>query len=237
MKYFLFLMGLITGFQINCVRAQNANWISTKDYLERDSITKDSYTLIFINKDTLFKKNGSELKQRMITAFFKVYPQEAKAFNPHALRKVTFMIDPGYDGVAATAYGVVHFNPRYMLQIPADIDVVTHEVMHIVQAYGDNAGPGWLTEGIADYARYKFGVDNAGADWKMPNYQQGQNYTDSYRITARFLVWLENKVRPGIVKDLDGRMRNHAYNDNTWQQLTGKSLDELWNNYTIDPSI
>jgi len=40
-----------------------------------------------------------------------------------------------------------------------------------------------------------------------------------------------------ILKDLDSRLRNHTYNDNTWQQLSGKSLDELWNNYTANPSI
>jgi hypothetical protein len=106
--------------------------------------------------------------------------------------------------------------------------------MHIVQDYGDSSGPGWLTEGIADYARYKFGVNNAAAKWEL-KYKPGQKYTDAYRVTARFLVWMEEKVKPGIVKDLDSQMRKHTFTDNTWQQLTGKTVDQLWAEYTANP--
>jgi len=60
--------------------------------------------------------------------------------------------------------------------------------MHIVQDYGQSTGPGWLTEGIADYARYKFGVNNPAAKWALPAYKSTQKYTDAYRVTARFLV-------------------------------------------------
>ena len=52
-----------------------------------------------------------------------------------------------------------------------------------------------LTEGLADYARYKYGVNNAAAGWSLPNYASGQSYTNAYAVTARFLVWLELRVR------------------------------------------
>jgi len=164
--------------------------------------------------------------------FFKVYPLEAAAYNPNSAHKVIFIIDPGYTGVAESWSDTVRFNPDYMLKFPADVDVVTHEVMHIVQEYGYSAGPSWLTEGIADYARYKYGVDNAGAKWTMPNYKQGQNYTNGYRITARFLIWIDENIKPGIVKDLNDRLYAHTFNDGTWKQVTGKSLEDLWEDYT-----
>ncbi|WP_432326268.1 basic secretory protein-like protein [Mucilaginibacter sp. P25] len=125
-----------------------------------------------------------------------MYPKLSKEYNKKTSKKVTFVIDTAYDGVAATGNDTVVFSAKYMTKHPGDIDVVTHEVMHIVQAYGNSDGPGWLTEGIADYARFKFGVDNAGAKWALPAFKSTQNYDNAYRVTARFLVWAEKTQSP-----------------------------------------
>jgi hypothetical protein len=173
----------------------------------------------------------------MVKTFFTVYPELARTYNKKTLKAVTMVIDTTYKGVAETANGRVTISNRWMHLHPEDIDVITHEVMHIVQDYGDSNGPGWLTEGIADYARYKFGVNNAAAKWSLPNYKPAQNYTDAYRVTARFLVWIEEKVKPGVVKELDNQLRSHTFTNNSWKQLTGQTLDELWKNYTANPVI
>jgi len=193
-----------------------------------------SYKLTFIEQDTSFSK---ALKEKLVETFFKVYPELAKEYNKKTTKDVTFVIDTAYQGVAATSDARVVFSYKYMMAHPADIDVVTHEVMHIVQEYGYSAGPVWLTEGIADYARNKFGVDNAGAKWTLPAFKPTQNYENSYRITARFLVWIEKNVKPGFVKDVDEKLRKHTYNENTWKDETGKTLDELWTSYAANPVI
>ncbi len=195
---------------------------------------KKGYKLTFINYDATF---DTLEQQRLVNTFFTVYPELAKAYNPKTLKAVTMVIDTAYDGVAATADGKVTISNKWLHKRPEDIDVVTHEVMHIVQDYGDSNGPGWLTEGIADFARYKFGVNNDAAKWSLSDLKPTQNYTDAYRVTARFLVWLEEKVKPGIVKELDSQMRKHTFTDATWQQLTGKSVDDLWKSYTQNPAI
>ena len=82
--------------------------------------------------------------------------------------------------------------------------------MHVVQAY-KQWDPAWLREGIADYARAKYGVNNGPAKWTMPDYNPKQNYTDAYRVTARFLVWLEKHVKAGVVVALDQSMRQGKY--------------------------
>jgi hypothetical protein len=194
----------------------------------RDTLTQSGYTLIFINQDTALDPH---VKARLISTFFTVYPKEAAIYNPQTARKVTFIIDPSYDGVAATGNDETHFNPQWFHKHPGDIDVVTHEVMHIVQNYPDGAGPGWITEGIADYVRYTLGVDNEGAGWHLPNYSPKQHYDNAYRVTAHFFVWLEQNGHAGIVKALDSAMRSKTYTDQTWNQLTGKSVDELWTLY------
>lgn len=179
----------------------------------------------------------SALQQRMVNTFFMVYSKLAKTYNPKTLKSVTIVIDTTYNGVAATDNGKVTISNKWMRKYPEDIDVITHEVMHIVQDYGDTNGPGWLTEGIADYARNKFGVNNEAAKWSLGNYKPGQNYTDAYRVTARFLVWMEEKIKPGIVKVLDSQMRKHTFTDYTWQEQTGKTLDDLWKDYTNNSAI
>ena len=206
---------------------------SAAQVISRDSITRGKYTLIFINKQPDF---DSTTRRRMIDAFFTVYPKEAKRFNPHTLRRVTFVIDPTYDGVAATGDGVSTFSPKWMKAHPEDIDVVTHEVMHIVQDYRHEV-PGWLTEGIADYARYVYGVNNVGSRWKLYDYHSGQNYTNAYRITARFLVWVEKNKNHRIVDKLDAAMRKGTYTPDLWAKLTGKPVDDLWKEYAQNPAV
>ncbi|GAA4313677.1 hypothetical protein GCM10023149_09530 [Mucilaginibacter gynuensis] len=199
-----------------------------------DTLKKNGYTLIVSGNDDKF---DPALKQKLITTFFEVYPKLAKAYNPKTDKQVVFFIDTAYHGVAATGDGKVVFSAEYMTKHPGDIDVVTHEVMHIVQGYGEATGPWWVTEGIADYARYKFGVDNAGAHWSLPEFKSTQNYDNSYRVTARFFEWIEKKVKAGTVKKFDGMMRDHTFNDNTWKEVTGKTVDELWKAYAANPAI
>jgi len=197
-------------------------------------LNKQGYKLTFINQDATL---DSGVQQRMINTFFKVYPELAKAYNKKTLKEVTIIIDTAYKGVAETGNGKVTVSSAWMHKHPEDIDVITHEVMHIVQDYGESTGPGWLTEGIADYARYKFGVNNAAAKWALPDYKSTQNYDNAYRVTARFLLWLEEKVKPGIVKDFDKQMREHTFTDNSWKNATGKTVDELWKSYSANPAI
>jgi hypothetical protein len=202
--------------------------------LGRDSLTKQGYTLVFINQDSAL---SSITKQRMTDAFYQVYPQEAKRFNKQTRRRVVFFVNPAYQGVAATDHGIVDYSPKWLREHPEDIDVVTHEVMHIVQAYPNGSAPGWLTEGIADYARYRYGINNQAGNWKLPDYKAGQSYTNSYRIMARFLVWLEQNGHPKIVDKLDAAARTRTYTPAIWQQQTGKTLDELWSAYTAAPTV
>jgi len=199
-----------------------------------DTISKSGFTLVFINKDSAFSK---ETKQKMIDAFFAVYPQQVKRFNQTAQKKVVFIIDPAYTGVAATSGGVVRYNPKWMKDHPEDIDVVTHEAMHIVQDYGRGGGPGWLTEGIADYVRYAYGVNNINGKWILYDYKEGQSYQNSYRITARFLVWCEQAGFTTLVDQLDKASRDHVYTPEIWKKVTGKTLDELWSDYTSNPAV
>ncbi|MET3978774.1 hypothetical protein ABIB62_001343 [Mucilaginibacter sp. UYP25] len=199
-----------------------------------DTIKRSGYTLIVHGNDANFDK---AITDKLISTFFIVYPKIVNEYNKKSLKQVEFFIDTAYHGVAATDNGRVVFSPAYMTKHPNDIDVVTHEVMHIAQNYGSFDGPGWLTEGIADYVRNEQGVANAAANWKLPDFKPTQNYDNAYRVTARFLVWVETKVKKGTVKKLDSQMRDHTYTAASWNKLTGKSVDDLWKDYSTNPTI
>jgi hypothetical protein len=202
----------------------------------KDTLSKKGYTLIFIHKYSII---SSHEKQRLIGTFFTVYPEEAERFNPNTAKEVTFIIDASYKGVAATSASkaLTKFDPYWFKNHPQDIDVVTHEVMHIVQDYHRGSHPGWLTEGIADYARYTYGINNKAAGWTLPNYNLKQSYTDGYSVTARFLVWLQENINENIVDKLNSILYKGAYTSDIWKQLTGKTVEELWEMYSKDPTL
>jgi len=200
----------------------------------QEVIKKKGYSLTF---ESNFAALDPKLKKRLIETFFIVYPKLAKEYNPNTLKAVTFFVDTAYKGVAATSNGKVTYSSIWMVKHPEDIDVVTHEVMHIVQDYGRSVGPGWLTEGIADFARSKFGIDNAGAKWALPELKPEHTYKNSYRITARFFTWIEKKVKPGTIKAVDASLRDHNYTPDIWAKLTGKDLDGLWADYVKNPQL
>jgi len=115
----------------------NANAQKTNVY------NNHGYKLTFINYDATL---DSAEQARMVNTFYIVYPELAKAYNKNTLKAVTMVIDTTYKGVAATDNGKVTISNIWMHKHPEDIDVITHEVMHIVQDYGNSDGPGWLTE-------------------------------------------------------------------------------------------
>ena len=122
----------------------------------RDTITRGGYTLLIVNNEPDF---NPQTLQKLIDAFFTVYPEEADRFNKNTLKQVTFFIDPTYKGVAETGNGVARYSPAWLKEHPEDIDVVTHEVMQkiIVQGITVMTGPGWLSRrNCRDYVRYAY---------------------------------------------------------------------------------
>jgi len=218
-------------FQQSLNDALHKNWVSV------DTIKKDGYSLVFINKNEKFNPTT---QKNLIDTYFEVYPKLVSMFNNKATHDVVFVTDTAYKGVAETSGSRILFATKYMNKYPYDIDVVTHEGMHIVQGYGYSYGRNlvWLTEGIADYIRYKYGVDNVGSKWYLPKFKaKEQGYKDSYRVTARFFEWIDQNVKPGMIVQIDKQLREGTFKDSTWVELSGKSLDDLWAAYSANPDV
>jgi len=180
---------------------------------------------------------GQELVDQIRELILDTYPKLLKEYNADATKNVVVVFDNKYKGVAYASGSKIVVNPEWLHIHPEDYDLFTHEIMHLIQAYPHKSGPSWLTEGIADYVRAKYGINNQAADWSLPNYNSSQNYTDSYRVSARFLVWIEKYHERNFVKKIDQHLRTNTYTDDLWIKYTGVSLDELWNLYTLKPEI
>jgi len=170
---------------------------------------------------------------RLRELFFAVYPQLVAEYNPDAYRTVLLQIDPGYVGQAAASANKVMLNPDHLRRNPEDIDSLVHELMHVVQAYNFWEAPPWLREGIADFVRDKYGVNNAAAGWALERRPVGSDWTMSYRVTGAFLRWIEVNGHPGFVRNMNAPLRTETYTEATWQALTGKTVEALWEEYSL----
>lgn len=194
--------------------------------------SEGGYTLTVHDKDPA--STPDLMLERMIEEYFAVYPVMAAAYNPGAPAAVRVTFDPAYDGVAYASGSQIVVSSTWAKGAADDVDVIAHEGFHVVQAYSNPDAPGWAVEGLADFARARYGNLNAGACWSMQRYQAGQSYTDAYGVTARFLLWVESEVRPTIATELDDALRGKQYGPSFWSDKTGKTVDALWADYAAD---
>ena len=166
---------------------------------------------------------------RITALYYECYPLLLKRFDhPQrpAARHVTFVFQRGLRVPAYCVGNELTISIEWLTQHPQDIALVTHELTHVVQAY-PAGGPGWLVEGIADYARHQYGPPKQPG-WQLPDaFTAKQSYTDGYRTTAKFLVWLEEQ-HPGVVDKLHRRLQAREFALSDFEAATGSSVEELW---------
>ncbi|GGB32618.1 hypothetical protein GCM10011409_07530 [Lentibacillus populi] len=175
-----------------------------------------------------------------VDLYFKVYPKLVKkyAINPweHS-RKVTLEFDPEYDGVAYADNGKIVVSTNWILENPDDVALFTHELTHLAQAYPTyNDQTVWITEGIADYARYVYGPHNG--NWRLPEeVKDTDNYDSGYRVTARFLLWITQNKNHFAVDIINRALQYDIFDLRLFKTITGKSVEDLWEEYRENPDV
>lgn len=166
---------------------------------------------------------------KLTALFYESYPKLVARFeNPRkpAPRRIALKFERGLKVPAHCVGDVITISIDWLRRYPNDLGLLTHELTHAVQAY-PSPNPGWFTEGLADYARALYGP-KVQPGWELPpKLDSRQNYTDSYRTTARFLQWLDTK-HPGTVDKLHRKMQERAFAIEDFKGLTGKTVEELW---------
>ena len=169
--------------------------------------------------------------------FYESYPKLIERFEKPgkpAPRGIRLVFEKGMKVPAYCSGAEIHVSVDWLTQHPEDVALLTHELTHAVQAYPPR-GPSWMTEGIADYARLKYGP-KVQPGWSLPaRLTEKQSYRNSYRITARFLQWLDEK-HPGSVDKLHRLMQDGQFKLEAFETVTGKSADDLWKECVSDLS-
>lgn len=146
---------------------------------------------------------------------------QSEGFRPPHL--ITMTLKSDYRGVAATSGDRIVGSVRFFKEHPDDVGAMVHETTHVAQHYRGRRNPGWLVEGVCDYVRFfKFEPGHLG-----PIDPERAHYNGSYRVTAAFLAYLVEKYDDQLVRKLNALMREGRYHDEVFQTLTGKTLDEL----------
>lgn len=131
----------------------------------------------------------------------------------------------------------IHFSLDYISEIPCDPPtrqrdeiqgVLVHEMVHCWQWNAFNTAPSGLIEGIADFVRLKAGL--SPPHWKK---EYGGNWDAGYQHTGYFLEWMEQNWGEGSVRRINDELKEKKYDeDEFWKGLFGKSVSELWDEYS-----
>jgi hypothetical protein len=150
---------------------------------------------------------------------------KSDGFKPRADVKLVFKKKLGVP--AYTGGGTITISGSWVKDHPDDWGMVVHELTHVVQAYRRaGRGAGWLVEGIADYVRFcKY---EPKVEVKVRKRDQAKA---GYRVTARFLGWVEQKYDKQLVNKLNRALREGDYRDALFERYTGKNIDDLWAEY------
>jgi hypothetical protein len=134
------------------------------------------------------------------------------------------------EGVAFSSGNSIVISSDWITARPDDWGMVVHELVHVIQGYR-RGGPGWVTEGIADYIRHAQFEPDAPL---RPFNPDRAKYTDAYQITAAFFIWLEKNKCPDLVPQLNKAMREGTYENAIFETTCGGDLDTLWDEYIAD---
>ncbi len=168
-------------------------------------------------------KDWADKAARICERQYPMINEELKSdgFRPRRVVKMTLRKD--YRGVAAAGGGRITGSVKWFKDRPQDVGAMVHETVHIVQDYRSRGNPGWLVEGIADYIRFfKYEPGKLG-----PINPKRAHYNGSYRVTAAFLAYVTEKYDKGLVRKLNQLMREGKYKEEAFQTLTGKTVQEL----------
>jgi len=153
-----------------------------------------------------------------------------------APKKFTITIKP-MDGVAATGDTDIEVSESWIkgqLKRPEwneAVGSVMHELVHVVQQYGDKRNPGWMVEGIADYFRW-FHYEPPAHHPKLSARRAARaKYSDSYQTTAGFLEYVTRNHDHEFVVKMNAAMRQGRYSADLWKDYTGLSAQDLWSEY------
>lgn len=111
------------------------------------------------------------------------------------------------------------------LESPNDLGGVFHEATHMV--HDAQSTPGWLVEGIADWAR-EYILHDRDPKPIGPN----DDYKDGYSPSSYFLNWMEQTYGKPVVRTAIIATHKAPYSADFFPSVTGEPVLTMWNKLT-----
>jgi hypothetical protein len=219
------------SFRAQPSRPASASVTATATSVEQDYNAGQGYSLQIQNSDPTLGTYIANAKQE----FALVYPQLVTRWgaNPRtAPHEVTLRFVQNLGAAAETLakQHLIEVDLDYAHSTPYDPGVLTHELTHIVQNYPTYVP--WLTEAIANYSSQLYGPRREDVYRSAAKYIPNTTYlTDPYDTGARFLFWIAQNKRHDIVDRLNRILQAGDYTPDSFVQLTGQTLNQLWKAY------
>jgi hypothetical protein len=175
--------------------------------------------------------------KKLCETWYPIISERLSPNRPPEPREIRLLFKKDPKGIAFTNSGSparITINTAWLEEHPDDFGMIIHELTHVVQDYrpkqpGANPGGGWVVEGMADYVRYS----EFEPERPMTLNPKG-SYRDGYATAALFLDWVERTHDRRLVEKLNVRLREGAYRDALFEELTGRALDRLWADFLAD---
>jgi hypothetical protein len=114
--------------------------------------------------------------------------------------------------------------------------VMSHELTHIVQNYGNKQPPYKLNEGMADYITHAVGA-RSGYGYCQAGTVYNSRFNTGYECGAVFLKYIENKYSAKIVRNINTTWKNGTYTDKVITNVSktstnpnGLTIEQLYKN-------
>lgn len=170
--------------------------------------------------------------------FFTAYPAMRETYGTTDVKDVQILLcdESGMpSGVPAyTSGATIYCSIQFFEADRRNLNCIVHELFHVVQngypmAEGDHL-TAVMCEGMADVARYEYRVFDDPA-WSLKPYAEGRSYTDSYTVTAGFLVWISETIDADFCLRFNRLLHEGVDAGSAFMRLTGYDADELWAMY------
>ena len=181
---------------------------------------------------------------RLRDHFCRVYPLLCAVYNDGVAVRITYRLDTTKPDLAAfvtkdSADGtvVISLNPSYFPQYEDDFSLLSRELARALfdvrdAAYGAPAtesGGAWVVDGLCEYGLFLCESES----YELPSFLAGQTYTDSASAALRFFIWITERYEATFIEQMIEALRCDPYTPKLFVKITGYTLDELWNIYTV----
>ncbi len=177
-----------------------------------------------------------DIYERIVEVANRTFPSIRSRYGYMYLNSVLVILDASaasYTPCSAVGTTVL-LNTDWLNNHPGECDVLIDGFASIVLNYGKtDQAPGWLIDAMKAYIRDEYAIYRSESSFQLPKKYDSKSYEKSKETAAAFLKWIKQTLHVDIMLALNRQLRTpQGYQPSVWSDATGKTLEQLWYEYT-----